>query len=336
MDKVRVAVVGAGGIARGMHLPSLAEMEDVELIAICDLLEDRAVDLAQKHAIPRVYTTYRKMLADEEIDAVFSLVEPANLFHVTWNSLDAGCHVFMEKPPGVTALQAESLARKADDAGRILQVGFNRRHIPLVREVTQLVEQHTRVTMVEGCFYKCGTGAFDRGSTSAFVSDTIHAVDLVRWIAGGTPVETASVLASYDEPFVNAWSAVARFDNGVTGVIKGHYRTGGRVHKFEVHGAGVSAYINLGFGSAGLDAVILSHEGKVQYSLAARGEGAEGIVRLDGKALAGSDEFRKYYGFFPEDRHFIDCVKSGTQPETSIHDAVKTFRWVEQIAAGGI
>ena len=214
MDRVKVAVIGAGGIARGVHLPSLADMEDVEIVAVCDLLEDRAADLAEKFAIPRVYTTYRKMLADVQADAIYALVEPGNLFHVTWHSLDAGCHVFMEKPPGITCFQAESLARKADQAGQLLQVGFNRRHIPLVRTVKELVERHTRVTVVEGCFYKCGTGAFDRGSMSAFASDTIHAVDLVRWIAGGTPVKTAAVLAGYDEPFVNAWSAVTRFDNG--------------------------------------------------------------------------------------------------------------------------
>jgi predicted dehydrogenase len=336
MDKVKVAVIGAGGIARSVHLPSLAEMADVEIVAVCDLLEDCAADLAETFAIPRVYTTYRKMLTDVQADAIYSLVEPGNLFHVTWHSLDAGCHVFMEKPPGITCFQAESLARKADQAGQLLQVGFNRRHIPLVRTVKELIERHTRVTVVEGCFYKCGTGAFDRGSMSAFASDTIHAVDLVRWIAGGTPVKTAAVLAGYDEPFVNAWSAVTRFDNGVTGVIKGNYNSGGRVHKFEIHGPGVSAYLNLGFGPAGADAVILSHKGKVQYSLAARGEGGEEIVRIDGKELAGSEEFHKYYGFWQEDRHFIDCVRSGVQPETNIHDAVESFRWVEQIAASGI
>ncbi len=139
-----------------------------------------------------------------------------------------------------------------------------------------------------------------------------------------------------NEPVVNAWCAVTRFDNGVTGVIKGNYHTGGRVHKFEIHGPGVSAYINLGFGPAGADATILPHKGKAQYSLPARGEGGEEIVRIDGKELAGGGGFHKYYGFWQEDRHFIDCVRSGRQPETNIHDAVESFRWVEQIAASGI
>ena len=69
------------------------------------------------------------------------LVEPANLYHVVWQCLDAGLPTFMEKPAGITAYQAESLCRKSEEAGQILQVGFNRRHIPLVRQVVDMVHQ---------------------------------------------------------------------------------------------------------------------------------------------------------------------------------------------------
>jgi predicted dehydrogenase len=144
------------------------------------------------------------------------------------------------------------------------------------------------------------------------------------------------VLGSCDEPLVNSWAAVSEFDNGVTGVIKGNYKTGGRVHKFEIHGPGVSAYVDLGFGPADARATILNHSGEIRYSLAARGEADEKIIRLDGKELAGSEEFHRYYGFYHEDRHFVDCIRDGVQPETSIQDAVETFRWVEAILRGGI
>jgi predicted dehydrogenase len=336
--QINVAVIGCGGIARSVHLPSLADIDGVRVAAVCDIVEPRAAEMAAKHDVPRVYTHYKEMLAAEQgtVDAVFALVEPGNLFHVVWHCLDAGYDAFMEKPPGVNLYQAASLARKADEAGRILQVGFNRRHIRLVREVKKLVEEHAAINLVEGCFYKFGSGSFDRGSLPAFESDVIHAVDLVRWIAGGVPQRVASVAASNDEPVENLWAAVCAFDNGVTGVIKGNYRTGGRVHKFEIHGAGVSAYVSLGFGSAGCEATILSHEGKVQYSLAARGTADETIVQLDGKQLAGSDEFYRYYGFYDEDRHFIDCVRTRAEPETSIADAVESMRFAEMIAAAAI
>lgn len=332
VEKLRVGVIGAGGIARSVHLPSLRDMDDVEVVAICDIIEDRAAAMAEQHCIPRVYTLYKEMLAKEELDAAFVLIEPGNLFHVAWHCLDAGVHTFMEKPPGVTLFQAESLCRKSDDTGKILQAGFNRRHIPVVREAKRLVEERTTITQVEGCFYKFGTGAFDRGSISAFASDTVHAVDLVRWIAGGSPVSVATVTGQADEPFLNRWNSVCRFDNGVTGIVKANYKTGGRVHQFQIHGPGVSAFVNLGLGAPGADAILLTHRGEVRYSLAARGADDQGVLELDGMELAGSQEFYKYYGFYFEDRHFIDCIRAGVEPETSIQDAVKSMAMMERIA----
>lgn len=332
MDKVKVAVIGAGGIARGVHLPSLSEMDDVEVVAICDLVESRAKERAEQFDIPRTYTIYHEMLAQEKVDAVFCLVEPGNMFHVAWQALDAGYDTFCEKPPGIGAYQAESLARKSQETGRKLMVGFNRRFIPAVRKAKEIVEARTAVTQVEGCFYKFGQGAFDRGSLPAFTSDTVHAVDLVRWLAGARKaVQAALVVAQYgDTSVANAWNGVCRFDNGVTGIIKANYRVGGRVHHFQMHGQGVSAFLDLGFGGPAADARILVHKGEERYSLASAGAADEGSMDISGEELAGTTEFHRYYGYYQEDRHFIDCVKSGHQPESSIFEGVASMQLTEQ------
>ncbi len=335
MDKVKVAVIGSGGIARSVHLPSLSEMEDVEVVAICDLIESRAQERARDHGIPKVYTLYSEMLAEEEIDAVFCLVEPGNMFHVVWQSLHAGYDTFCEKPPGISSYQAEALARKAGDAGRKLMVGFNRRFIPAVRRAREIVMARTAVTQVEGCFYKFGQGAFDKGSLPAFTSDTVHAVDLIRWLAGArTAVKAAMVDGCYgDSPVTNAWNGVCTFDNGATGIIKANYRVGGRVHHFQMHGEGVSAFIDLGFGGPAADARILVHKGEERYSLASAGAADEGYMDIDGEELAGTTAFHRYYGYYQEDRHFIDCVRSGAEPESSIDEAVHSMKLTEQFLA---
>ena len=335
-QKLNVAVIGAGGIAESVHLPSLAEMDDIRIVAICDIVEAKAAAMAERYHIPRVCTLYKPMLETEAFDAVFVLVEPSNLFDVAWHCLAAGRHVFMEKPPGLNSFQAESLLRRSDASQRFCQVGFNRRHIPLVRHVHELMTEQTRITAVEGSFYKFGSAAFDHGGISAFPSDTIHAVDLVRWFAGGTPARVATVTAAVDEPFLNAWHAIMRFDNGVLGTVKGNYQTGGRVHKFEVHGPGLSAYIDLGFGPAACEAVLLAHEGARSYSLSARGAARQQITRIDGKALAGGEGFHRFYGFYHEDRHFLDCIRRGTEPDTSIRDAVSSMHLTEMILANAI
>ena len=331
--QIRVGIVGAGSMCNNVHLPSLKEMADVEVIALCDLVAEKATRTAEKFSIPRTYVSYHEMFAKEDLDVLFCLVEPSNHFHVVMAGLNAGLDTFMEKPPGITLFQAESMMRKAEEADRFLMVGFNRRFIPVVREVKRAFDAITHVTQVEGCFYKYGTGAFDRGGLPAFDSDTIHAVDLVRWMADATPVEAYTLTASHEEPVINAWNSVSRFDNGTIGIIKANYRTGGRVHRFEIHGPGASAYINLGMGGAQCEALLLKHAGGQQYSLSAGAAGGDSDAYFDGAALAGSDQFYKFYGFYFEDRHFIDCVKSRTLPETCIQDAVKSFRYVDLIVS---
>ena len=75
---VNVAVVGAGGICNSVHMPSLKLMPDVNVVAICDLIPERAEKTAAKWGIPHHYTLMREMFANEKIDAVMNLVEPAS------------------------------------------------------------------------------------------------------------------------------------------------------------------------------------------------------------------------------------------------------------------
>ena len=134
----------------------------------------------------------------------------------------------------------------------------------------------------------------------------------------------------------NAWNSVIRFENGVTGLIEANYQTGGRTHTFEIHGPGASAFINLGFGGSQCEAQLMIAEGTGGYSLAATGVQGTGLQTVDGKALAGSDQFHRYYGFYQEDEHFLDCVRNGKEPETGIADAVKTFELVDLLESSVI
>lgn len=326
---LKVGVIGIGGLARSVHLQSLSEIPGAEMVALCDIVESRAVEQAERFSVPRTYALYREMLDKEELDAVFVLVEPSNLFHVTVACLEAGLPTFMEKPPGITLCQARSLQREAEESGRILQVGFNRRFIPVIRRAIETMRATTQINQVIGRFMKCGTAAFDKGGISAFRADTIHATDLVRAIADSRPLTAATVCGQYDDVVVNAWNSVIRFENGVTGVIQANYQTGGRFHTFEIHGSGASAFINIGFGGAECEAQLVFTKGRSGYSLASAGIGDGGTEFLDGKELAGSEEFHRFYGFYQEDGHFLECVRDGQVPETSIADAVKTFEMVD-------
>jgi len=333
-QSVNVAVIGAGGIANGVHLPSLSEMDDVNIVAICDLHEDKARRAAEKYAIPCAYTSMYEMFAKEKLDGVFVLVEPDRLHRCVYDCLNAGHHVFMEKPAGITSYQAHSLTRKAQEVGKTVAVGMNRRHIPLVQKVFNHMKDITEITQVDGVFIKHSDTASAWHYAGAFICDIVHAVDLVRYFAGSFPKKVATVASRYNSPVDNAWSSIMTFENGVNGTLRANYQTGGRVHQFEIHGPNASAYINLGFGGSECDARILYSSGKKMYSLSAAGIGDQNIAYFDGKEIAGSDAHYAYYGYKQEDADFIGFLKTGQKPLCTIDDAALSMEMTEMLLAG--
>ena len=97
MKNVKIGVIGAGGIARSVHIPNLSEIDGVEVVAICDLHEDKAKELAAKYGVKKNYAVYHDMLQQEEIDAVYVLVNPDCSFRVADDCMKAGFHVMVEK-----------------------------------------------------------------------------------------------------------------------------------------------------------------------------------------------------------------------------------------------
>jgi virulence factor len=324
---LRVGVIGAGGIAQNIHLPSLAEMQDVKLAAICDLDEQRAREAAAHFNVEHIYRFAGDMLGKEQLDAVFVLVWPEQSYRLVADCITAGIPVFTEKPAGITLYQSQSLLRLAEENHVAVEVGFNRRFIPLLTHVLELFRSTSAITQVGGTFFKHSTPAFYGGCASAYICDVIHVMDTIRFIAGSEMQSGAMAAGCYGgSQEENAWNAVFRFENGITGVMQSNYCTGGRVHEFEIHGPAASAYLNLGFGGSCCEADILFHQGSGTHSLSAAGAQLPQEMHLDGKEIAKSEAYHHYYGYYDEDRHFLDCVRSKTMPDCDLRQAVLSMQ----------
>ncbi|CCX36693.1 dehydrogenase-like protein [Clostridium sp. CAG:1013] len=333
MKKVRVGVIGVGGLACGIHLPILSSLEEVELVALCDWDESRAEKACRQFDVPKMYVSHVSMLREEKLDAVFVLTQPDMLFRVALDCLNADLAVFMEKPMGITLFQANTLKRVADEKDRRLHVGFNRRSIPLVTAILKRMRELTDITHVEGRFYKNSSASFYDGCASAFVCDVIHVIDLVRHIAS-SPVEKCMTLQGplEKEGVVQSWYSAIAFENGMTGVVRANYQTGGRVHDFEIHGPNASAYIDLGFGIAGCSGRILHCNGQT-HSISAAGNAQPEIEYFDGVEIAESEEYARYYGYFDEDLDFIRRVQNDPvhgDPQRTAEDYA-TMELVQQL-----
>jgi len=329
--KIRIGVIGAGGIANSVHMPSLAEIPECEVVAICDLHEDKAKALAAKYGVPATYAVYHEMLAKEQMDAVYVLVNPDCTFRVADDCMKAGFHVMIEKPLGLDSYQAHSLARSAKATGRIAAVAMNRRHIPLVQEVLCRLKEVTQITQIDGRFMKFSDIAECWNYASAYNCDIIHAIDLVRYIAQSEPKHAGTVIGKFNSPVDNAWSSVMEFENGILATLRANYQSAARIHDFEIHGPNACAFINVGFADARCEATIIYNGGTQIYSAASAGVGDFRIEHLDGIALAGGSKYHQYYGYKTEDEDFVRCLLSGGTPLCTAEDAAKSMDMVEML-----
>lgn len=329
----RIAVIGAGGIARSVHLPSLMAISDIHVCAVCDLYIERAESAAAGFNA-KCYDNYHTMLEREKPDGVFVLVQPDQSYRIVLDCMRFGADVFCEKPAGITLFQLESLAKAQQECGTVLQIGFNRRYIPLVRAVTEKMKAlGGPIVQVGGSFFKNGDASFYSGCASALECDVIHVADLLCWFAGSEAQRVKALSGRVNSDVDNGWNAVLQFENGVLGTIRSNYQTGGRTHGFELHSPLASAYINLGFGTAACEADMIYFGGQKSFSLASTGTQEEHIEHFDGRIIAGSGEYYRYYGYYDEDSAFVDSMKSREAPESDIQSAIRAMRLTEAIMA---
>jgi len=121
---VRTALIGAGAIAR-QHLACLQTLPDVELAAICDLSPATAEAAAERFGIGAWFTDHRAMLEEIRPDVVHVTTPPTSHFRLAMDAFDAGAHVLVEKPATTTYEELETLARRAQQAGRHLVEDYN-------------------------------------------------------------------------------------------------------------------------------------------------------------------------------------------------------------------
>ena len=143
MKPLKIAIIGAGQIAETAHMPAYQSLSAyASVAAVCDTVQERARQLAQRFHIPHVYTDYKTMLKDIEPNLV-SVCVPNRLHHpFVMDILEAGSHVFCEKPPAITFEEAKAMSEKAKEKGRLLSYNFCHRHRGEVKALRQLIDEN--------------------------------------------------------------------------------------------------------------------------------------------------------------------------------------------------
>ncbi|KML33048.1 Gfo/Idh/MocA family protein [Rossellomorea marisflavi] len=211
MKPLKIGVIGCGSIAKHRHIPEYMANEHAEIVAVCDIVKDRAEEMADQIGA-KAYTDYKELLKDESIKAVS--VSTPNALHapISIDALKAGKHVLCEKPMATSTEEAQAMIDAANQAGRKLMIGHNQRFVPSHQKAKELISKGEA-----GKIYSFRT-AFGHGGPEGWSVDGkdswffrkeeafigamgdlgVHKTDLMRYILGeefvevGAFVETSS------------------------------------------------------------------------------------------------------------------------------------------------
>ena len=244
---VRVAIIGAGGIARYAHVPGYQAQEDVELAAVCDVVPGKAAELAGEFNIPHAYDSCAEMLDREELDAVSVCTPNSAHKEATLAALNAGLHVLCEKPIAMNLHEGREMVEAGRKSGKVLQVGLHMRFGAEAQTLKRFVDARE----LGDIYYGEATTMRRRGIPSwgvftqkefqgggALIDIGVHALDQAMWLMGNP--KPSSVLGATYATFgrranvVSPWGpwdpakfdvddmsvALIRFENGATLMLR--------------------------------------------------------------------------------------------------------------------
>ena len=304
MTTLRAAVIGVGHLGR-FHAQKYAALDDVELVAVCDLDRGRAREVAAAHDTRPVFD-HRELPG--RVDAVTIAADTSAHFELARFFLDRGVHVLVEKPMTATSEEGRELTRVADRNDLRLQVGHVERFNPA------LLSARERLSSVQ--FIECHRLApfKDRGADVNVVLDLmIHDLDLILSLLGSKPVRVSAVGISVLTKTADIANARIEFDTGAIANVTASRVSTASQRKFRVFHEG--RYLSIDFGG-----------GDVQ--LVSRTESDRGLALRDERwSLARGD------ALLAEVEAFRDAIRTRSPCVVSGHDGVLALEVAERIIA---
>jgi predicted dehydrogenase len=132
MEKIKLGIIGCGGIANNKHIPSMLKQPEVEIVAVCDIIKEKAEStndtLLKSKA--RIYTDYLELLSDSTIDAVCVCTPNISHCQISVDAMESGKHVLCEKPMAINYAEAMKMVDAQKRTGKLLSIGYQNRYRP--------------------------------------------------------------------------------------------------------------------------------------------------------------------------------------------------------------
>jgi len=323
MKKLNIGVIGCGSIAKHRHLPEYAQNENVNIVAVCDPVEERAAEMAAKYgATP--YTNYEELLQNEAIDAV-SVCTP-NYLHapISIQALKAGKHVLCEKPMATSKEEAEAMIEAAKESGKKLMIAHNQRFVRSHEKARKLIEtgEIGKVYSFRTAFGHPGPEGWSAdGKDSWFFRKNeaamgamgdlgVHKADLIRFLLGEEVVEVGAFVetsAKENTDVDDNATCILKTESGIVGTLAASWSYNGSEDNSTII-----------YGEKG----ILRLEDDPNYSLIVQYRNGE-VTKYELGAIQSNDEGGQTTSHVIN--HFISTILEDKEPPISGEEGMKSL-----------
>ena len=345
---LKVGLVGAGGIARVHMTPYLTHPEQVQLAAVCDMVEPLARAYAKDAGVEAVYTDLDDMLYNADIEAVDICTNHAAHAPITIAAARAGKHVLVEKAMANTLQACRDMNEAADKAGVKLMIAHHLRHSREATAVKRFIDGRnlgeiqavrTHVTMGGGGGGpKTWSRDFNMGG-GVLMLNSIHHIDLLRYYIGNV-TRVIAIRKTAQPHMINGaedlCAATLEFENGAVGGLFASWTTNETPER--------AAYLL--FGSKGTlhstspenprsQESPIPHFGTIMYALKDPDEDLDfrddaDLQKLlhpsfDPLPMIEADQPTANF-FVNEVLYFADCCRTGKEPTSSGHDNIESMK----------
>ncbi|MBQ8577723.1 MAG: Gfo/Idh/MocA family oxidoreductase [Clostridia bacterium] len=338
MKKLKVGIIGAGNISTSAHLPAYAELTDsVEVVAIADIVLERAQAAAEKFGIPHAYASVEELLANEpDVDYIDVCTWTAAHAPVAIAAAKAGKHVLCEKPLAATLEQGLAIEAAVKEAGVQFMLAVVTRY---GAEQQKFVELRDEGKFGE-IYYAKTSYVRRRGTPGGWFTDKelagggpvldigVHAIDRTWYLMGrpkpvSVSAETSYRIGDYQTKGVGRWEPFGK-GNGV-------FNTEDSASVFFRFEGGKSMVAEIAWAINGVESATTvlygSKAGCTFEPLTIYGEDAEGYLSTEKPEITPNNFFKE------EIAHFVDCLNTGKTPISPIEDAVTVQRMLDGIYA---
>jgi UDP-N-acetylglucosamine 3-dehydrogenase len=313
MDKITCGVIGLGWFGEH-HVDALQQLPMAEVTAVCTRRPERVKEVAEKYQVPKTYTDYHDLLADPEIDMVTVVTHVADHVQPTIDALQAGKHVFLEKPMANSAEECDQIIAEVEKSDKCFMVGhicrFDTAYALAKEEIEaghigQILTMHARRNLAKWITES------HLQKLSALFGDGVHDLDLMFWYSGAKPktVYAQSLNTRPHLPNDDLGWAMFRLDSGAIAVIENVWclpeNVPFAIHaQMEIVGTEGAIYID----NSGNHYTVLTKKG-LSYPQATYWPKVHGMRR----------------GYLKEEfDYFLKCVAQGVQPSVITPQESKT------------